>query len=92
VGDEEVRDFFLGDGVSGLLFAYVDALGVRGSEGKEGFGGEVVVEDDVGLREEAAAFDGEEFGVAGAGADEVYRSVRHGCSVGHAGSKAGMAS
>ena len=58
------------DGVVGFLLADVDALGVRGGEVEQGGGREVVVEDGVGLFQDAAALDGEQFGIARAGADQ----------------------
>ena len=69
--NENRADFVLREGVVGLFFADVEALGGRGSE-REKFGGrEVIVENAVGLFEEALGFEGDEFRIAGSGADEV---------------------
>ena len=69
--DEHAADFVLREFVGGFFLADVDALGVGRGEIEEGGVGEVIVEDGVGLLEDAAAFDGEELRVSGAGADEV---------------------
>ena len=50
-------------------FAGENALGVRGGVVQERRVGQAVVDDDVRLRQGVAAFDGDEAGVAGAGAD-----------------------
>ena len=69
--DEHAADFVLGEFVGGFLFADVDAFGVGRGEIEEGRVGEVIVENGVGLLEDAAAFEGDELRVAGAGSDEV---------------------
>ena len=69
--DQHGADLVLRERVGGFLLADVEALGVRRRERQERVGGEVVVEDGVGLLEDAAAFEGEQFGIARAGADEV---------------------
>ena len=74
--DQHGADLVLRDGVRRPFLADIDALGVRRGEVEQRVGGEVVVEDDVGLGEDAAAFDGQEVGVARAGADEVDLSSR----------------
>src|SRR4051812_6276577 len=61
--------------MGGALLADVNAFGVGRGEVEERFGGEMVVEDDVGLGEEAAAFEGEKLGISGAGANEVRPAV-----------------
>ena len=69
--DQHGADFVLLVRVRRLFLADVDALGVRRGEVEQGVGREVVVEDDVGLLEDAAALDRDQFGVARAGADQV---------------------
>ena len=69
--DQHGADLFLGEGVGGFLLADVEALGVGRGEIEQGVGGEVVEEDGVGLLQNAAAFDGDEIGIAGPGAYEV---------------------
>jgi hypothetical protein len=54
-----------------FLFADVEAFGVGRGEVEEGDVGQVVVENGVGLLQDAAALDGEELRISGAGADEV---------------------
>ena len=69
--DQHGADFFLGEGVGRFFLAHVEALGVRRGEVEQRVVGQVIVEDGVGLLQDAAAFDGDEFGIAGAGADQV---------------------
>src|SRR5690348_15244798 len=58
--DQHGADLILGNGVGGLLLADVDALRGERREVEKRFGGEMVVEDGVGLGENAAAFQGEQ--------------------------------
>ena len=51
--------------MSRLFLADVEALGVRRGKGEERVWSEVVEQDRVRLLEDAAAFDGQEVGVAG---------------------------
>ena len=69
--DEHAADFVLREFVRGFLFADVDAFGAGRGEIEEGRVGEVIVENGVGLLEDAAAFDSDELRVARPGSDEV---------------------
>ena len=51
--------------------AHVDDLGVRAAQVEDRLRDKVVVEDDVGGLNQAQRLDGEQIGIAGAGADEV---------------------
>lgn len=64
-------DAGLGD--AGLTAAFADAVFeyLRAAEVEDGIGDEVVVEDDVGVGEQMGGTEGEEIGVAGAGAYEI---------------------
>jgi hypothetical protein len=66
VVDHERVDFVLRDVFCAAALADVDSFsGWRGKR-EDGFGNEVVVEDDLGGLDEAERANGEEFGVAGA--------------------------
>ena len=60
----------LGEEAEAGAFADVDTFGGGGNEIQDFGADEGVVEDDVGGLEDAEGFEGEEFGVAGAGAEE----------------------
>ena len=79
--DQHGADLFLREGVVGFLLADVEPLGVRRGEVEQRVGRQVVVEDGVGLFEDAAAFDGDELGIAGSGADQVDPSRADSCAV-----------
>ena len=53
------------------LLADVDPLGVRGREVQQAFARQMIVEDGIGALQNLAAFDGDESGIARAGADQV---------------------
>ena len=69
--DEQAADFLLRECVRRFLFADVEAFGVGWGEREEGGVGQMVVENGVGLLEDAASLDGDEIGVAGSRADKV---------------------
>ena len=69
--DEHGGDFILGKSVRRFLLTDVEAFGGGWREIKQRGGRQVIEEHGVGLGEEAAAFDGDQLGIAGAGADEI---------------------
>ncbi len=52
-------------------FADIDAFGVGPGVAEQGVAGEIIVDDHVGFLEYVLALDGQQAGVAGAGADEI---------------------
>jgi hypothetical protein len=69
--DHQRVDFVLGDGLCAAALADVDDFGARRGELENGLRDEIVVEDHVGGLDEAQRLDGEQVGIAGAGADEI---------------------
>ena len=53
------------------LLADVDALGMRGRQVEQTLVRQMIVEDRIGALQNLAAFDGDEPGIAGAGADQI---------------------
>ena len=68
--DHQRVDLFLSDALCAAAFADVDDFGGGRSEIENRLRNEVVVEDDVGGLDKAQRFDGEQVGIARAGADE----------------------
>jgi hypothetical protein len=75
--DHHAANFFLRKRVQRFLLAHVDALGVRRRETEQRIGRQVVIEDGVAMFEDATALDGDQFRIAGAGADEIDLSGSH---------------
>ena len=69
--DEHGADLVLRVHAIGFLLADVDALGVGGGESEQRRGSQVVEEHGIGGFEQAAALDGDEIGIARAGAHQV---------------------
>ena len=74
-------DFLLRHAVVVALLADVDALGVGGRSGQHLGRHQVVVDDDVGLREQSRGAQRQQFGVARAGADQVTPCRRRGGAI-----------
>ena len=70
VVDHEGVDLVLGDCLNAAALAYVEDFGGGRGEIEDGLRDEIVVEDQVGGLDAAERLDGEQVGVAGAGADE----------------------
>ena len=71
LADQDARDLRLRLGVLLWLLADVDPLRVRAHEAHQRAGPEPVVDDDVCAAKEREATNGDQAGIAGAGADEV---------------------
>jgi hypothetical protein len=77
--DHHGVDLFLGNVFVSAAFADVDHDGPR-SVLQHGRGDKIVVEDDIGTGKKAYGLEGEQFGIAGTGADEVdssWKGSRH---------------
>lgn len=70
VGEEERIDVLLGEEAEAGALADVNAFGGGGNEVENFRADEGVVKDDIGGLQDAEGFEGEEFGVSGAGAEE----------------------
>ena len=75
--DEKRADLFLRERVFRFFLADVDALGGSGREVEQIGTGEVIVENAVGVFEQAPGFDGDEFRIARSRADQIDLRRRH---------------
>ncbi len=70
--DKHLADLFLCVGVHGFLLPYIKPLGCGRCEFEQRVIGQMIVEDGVGRGEDAPALPGDQFGIAGPGAHEIY--------------------
>ena len=79
--DEQLADVVLRHGVIAGHLADKNAFGRRRDEFKNPVADEIVVDDDLGLLQQARAFERDQFGVAGAGSDKGNVAAARGCCV-----------
>jgi hypothetical protein len=68
---QQIVDFFLRQRMVAAFLAGIHQFRVRPGQGQDFLRDQVVVDQDVGLADQARGLEGQQFGIAGAGADQI---------------------